>query len=362
MVVGIDVSQSVFGTGVSDYTINLVASLRQIPQLDLRLFAGSLRQLGVLRSIFPDSRTFPLPPQAADILWNRLHLIPIESFLGPLDVFHSSDWAEPPARCPKVTTVHDLSPFLFPDEMTSGGFRDIRRVHTRRMSWVAKESERIICVSQKTAADLKKIFSVSSSRIFVIPEALPERFNITPTSSQIHEVKAEYGLTDYLVTVGTRQPRKNLQRLIAAFQINREKFPHFPKTLVIIGGSGWQEAYPDTRHLIFTGYVPDWKLSALIRGSKLAAFPSLYEGFGLPVLVAFRNQVPVVTSVATSLAEVAGNAAVLVNPMEIESIAEGLRQGLHQSAKLVKLGLIRLTDFSWLKAAAATVDVYKSVC
>ncbi len=363
MTIGIDVSQSIYGSGVSDYTIDLVTSLQKLlPSSDLRLFGSSFRRQKDLTKLFPRLNPYPFPPVLMDLVWNRLHLIPIETFMGKIDVFHTSDWTEPPSHAPKVTTVHDLSPFLYPEEMASKGIRDITRTHKAKMNWVVKESRKIICVSQNTADDLQKYFSVTPERIVVIPEALPSRFAIHPTSSQITKIKKQFHLSDYILAIGTLQPRKNLPRLINAFT-RYQKSLDLPKNLVIAGRTGWGSPLAaSSPNVIFTGYLPDEELRALLAGASVFAYPSLYEGFGLPVLNAFFHGIPVVTSDCSSLPEVAGEAAILINPESEENIAAGIKKAIKIKNKLVTAGYKRLKLFSWDITAQKTLEVYKSLC
>jgi glycosyltransferase involved in cell wall biosynthesis len=363
MKIGIDVSQAIFGTGVSDYTIDLVHAIQAAdPTNDYHLFGSSLRRLSDIRRLFPEAKTFRFPPMFLHYLWNYLHVVNIENFIGQVDVFHSSDWSEPPASCPKVTTVHDLSPFLFPEEMSSGLFRNITKVHSARMNWVVKECQKIICVSQSTATELVNIFKVPTDRIAIIPEALPTRFSFHPSLQEIKKVKRLYHLTDYCLAIGTTQPRKNIARLTKAYLQFVTKL-RLPEKLVVVGGHGWGTTdIPADPRVVFTGYISDLALSSLLAGAKVLAFVSLHEGFGLPILNAFYHQVPVVTSNISSMPEVAGKAAILVDPKNEESIAGGLAKALSCRSKLITAGQKRLADFSWDKAARQTLMIYSQLC
>jgi glycosyltransferase involved in cell wall biosynthesis len=363
MKIGIDVSQAVYGTGVSDYTINLVNNLISLDTTDqFILFASSLRRTADLKKIFPQAQTFRFPPTFLNLLWNHLHAVNVETFIGPVDVFHSSDWLEPPSIAPKVTTVHDLSPFLFPDEMRSGIFRNISAVHSARMNWVVKESAKIICVSESTARELQSIFKIHPDKIVVIPEALPDRFAIHPSASEITQVKRQYNLTDYIIAIGTPQPRKNISRLVKSFLTYKDLL-RLPEKLVIVGGHGWgMTDIPVSHHIVFTGYLPDRQVASLLAGSQAFVYPSLHEGFGLPILNAFYQQIPVVTSNCSSMPEVASEAAVLVNPKSETEIAHGMQLAVANRAKYIALGRQRLKHFSWQKAAKSTLMVYNELC
>ena len=327
MKVGIDISQAVYGTGVSDYVINLV---QHLPQSELVLFGFSLRRKSDITTPFPSAKTFLIPPTFLDIIWNRLHILPAETLIGPVDILHSSDWTQPPTQAKKVTTIHDLAPFIYPQETSP----NIVAVQTRRMKWVVKECDQIICVSQNTANDLKLRFKVQESRIKVVYEALPTRYQLKPQITKY---------TNYILAIGARQPRKNIDRLKKACELLQKK-------LIIVGeGSD-------------IGYVSDQDLVNYLAGASAFVYPSLYEGFGLPILGAFYHGVPVACSNTSSLPEVAGDAAVYFDPYNEEAIAKSIAEAIANRDKLVAAGKTQLAKFSWDKTAQETLAVYKSLC
>ncbi len=321
MKVGIDISSVVYGTGVSNYTKDLVSHLKPLLGDSLKTFGFSLRRR---RDDF-----FPFPPTLMDFLWNRLHIINVETFVGYIDVYHSSDWTQAPSKAKKVTTIHDLSPFLYPSEVDP----KIVTVHTRRMKWVVSECDKIICVSQNTSQDMQRLFSDTSDRLVVIPEALPSRFLLEP---------APHNLDFYVLAIGSRQPRKNIARLKKACELLGQK-------LIIVGeGSD-------------IGYVSDQQLINYLSGASAFVYPSLYEGFGLPILEAFHFKVPVACSNTSSLPEVAGNAAAYFDPLSVESIAAGIKSALANRVKLISAGTKQLSKFNWQDTAKKTLRVYESL-
>lgn len=342
MQVGIDVSQVIYGTGVSDYTLSLLGSL---PPETMVPVGFSLRRASEIKALLPAAATYPLPPRLLDILWNHLHLLPAETFFGSVDVLHASDWTQPPAHCPVVTTIHDLAPFLYP-RLTDPA---IISVHKAKMAWAVKECSCFICVSQNTARDLQKIFNIPGSKITVIYEALPAKSLLTPGQSPYH---------DYLLAMGSRQKRKNIPRLVSAYLRYKSQL-HLPEKLVITGENILSSSDPS---VIFTGFVSDQELVNLMASARAFIYPSLYEGFGQPVLEGFYHRVPVVAGNTSSLPEVAGNAAVLVDPASEEAIAAGIALALKDRSRLVAAGLKQLAKFSWDQAAAATLAAYKSLC
>lgn len=348
MRIAIDISQIPYGTGVSTYTKNLLNALLKIDTENEYLpFAGAYRKRGEILREFPGSKIFPLPPMAADILWNRLHIFPIEKIIGQTDVLHTSDWTEPPASAFKVTTVHDLYPLKFPRMVHP----KILEVHKRKLYWVKKESKRIIVPSESTKADLVSL-GFRGDVISVIPEA-PTLTR--PSEEVISEVKRKYGIREeYLISIGIT-PLKNTQRIIKAF---RMASAGKDLKLIIVGRPNNIKIGPE-RNVRMLGHIPQEDLAALLSGSKGLIFASLYEGFGIPILDAFNCQVPVITSNVGSMPEVAGNAAELVDPTSSSSIAEGVASVIRGSKGLVERGNSRIRNFSWEKTATETLKVYK---
>lgn len=351
MRIGIDVSPVVYGTGVSLYIKNLFNALLEIDkENDYVLLGYSLRKLGVLKETFGGKvKTLPLPPTLMDFVWNKLHIVPVEWLIGKIDVFHSSDWTQPPTDAFKVTTIHDLVPLRFPNI----SHPKIVEVHKRRLEWVAKEVDRIIAVSEFTKQEIVELLGISQEKIRVIHEA-PDP-SVKPSSkSQIDSVKKSYRIDgSYLLVVGA-DPRKNVPVIIQAFKKFNEKLK------LVIVGRVW-ERLPDNKDVIPVGHVPQEDLVALYSGAQALVYTSLYEGFGLPILDAMQVGCPVVTSKISSMPEVAGDAAVLVTPTDPNEIAKGIEKVLSNRHTWVKRGLTRVKQFSWEKAARQTLEVYKEV-
>ncbi len=355
MKIGIDISQIVYGTGVSVYTKNLVKNLLLIDQKnDYVFFAGSLRQISNVKYQISrwegnfGTKIWPIPPTLADIIWNRLHILPIETFIGKVDVFHSSDWTQPPTKAFKVTTIHDLVPFKFPQE----SHPRIIKAHQARLAWVRDEVDAVIAVSESTKKDLIEL-GIRGEKIRVIPEA-PMAIFKPQDKKTVEAAKKKYNLRgDYIFSIGVGL-RKNTKRLIEAFQ---KSTAGKDLKLVLAGRpSGRGER---VRGVIYLGHVSEEDLIALYSGAKVMVYPSLYEGFGLPVLEAMACGTPVVTSYTSSLPEVAGGAAVLVDPEDVSSIVEGIQTALRRQVSLRRQGLARAKQFSWQKTAEETLGVYK---
>lgn len=344
MRIGIDITQIIYGTGVSHYTRELVGRLLQMDGGDTYvLFGGSLRRQAELRKY--TEKVFPISPTFADLLWNRFHIFSIEKFIGKVDVFHSSDWSQPPTSAFKVTTVHDLAAIKFPDETP----RKVIEVHRRRLYWVLREVDRIIVPTNAVKEDLMQI-GADEKKIRVIYEGVNEMFKKRDKES-VTAVKKKFDIhEDYIMMVGVGR-RKNTKNVIEAFQKTKDV-----RKLVIVGG---KKIDSDTRGVIYTGYVSDDDLVSLYSGARALVYPSLYEGFGLPILHAFACELPVVTSNLGAMKEIAGDAAVLVNPNDISSITEGINKALIGPKGLIKKGTKRVGEFSWDKCARETLAVYK---
>ena len=355
MKIAIDISPLIYGTGVSVYIKNLVESLIKIDRMnEYVLFGGSMRRMNELKEFVNSLKSenvqgkiFPLAPTLADIIWNKLHFFPIENFVGKIDVFHSSDWTQPPSSGLKVTTIHDLSPILFPEL----NHPKVAKSHKSRLKLVKEEVDWVIVPSKTTGEDVVKL-GIDYKKMRVIPEAIEPGMKLVD-KLKIDNLKKKYRIPgDYLLAVGVNQ-RKNTQNIIKAY----EKLKSDNLKLVVIGQRHFEFGNP--RGVMFLGHIPNFELATFYSGAKVLVYPSFYEGFGLPILYAFSCQTPVVTSNFGSMAEIAGNAAIQVDPKSVESITEGVLDALKNKEKLVKLGLAEAKKYSWQKTAEETLKVYK---
>lgn len=356
MKIGIDISAVIYGTGVSVYTKNLVRALLTVDkENEYVLFGGSLRRRGELKDFLDtlnDStfkgRVFPMPPTLADIVWNRLCVFSTERLVGDLDVFHSSDWAQPPSKAFKVTTIHDPVPIKYPKL----SHPRIVSVHKARLARVKKVVDRVIVPSKKTADDVSEL-GIEKKKVRVIPEA-PDPIFKPAGKKEVEKLKKKYGVTGgYLLAVGVN-PRKNIKRIIKAFlKIRKDR----DLKLLVVGETfiGVKEK----KGVRFLGHVDQAEMPLLFSGAEALVYPSLYEGFGLPILEAFSCKTPVVTSNIGSMSEVAGGAAVLVDPKSTKSLVGGIKKALKDSEKLVKKGVKRSKKYSWEETARKTLAVYE---
>ncbi|MFN3420414.1 MAG: glycosyltransferase family 4 protein [Armatimonadota bacterium] len=365
MRVGID-ARVLFGphTGDRTYLLNL---LRQFAQMDLShqffLFSD---QWGELPFKLPSNFRPVLLPKISHRLYTAI-LLPRACSAYRVDLLHVQYIAPLFSPCPIVTTVHDVHWRRFPETFP---IKD-RVMMEIFLPLTFYKASVVITDSMASRSDLMQFFRVPSSKLRVIYLAAEERFFVRLSESERQTTLRRYGLTEgYVLFVGVLQPRKNLERLLHAFALLRPKVECQP--LVVVGKLGWK-----TQRLLqlvnelklrgcvkFTGYVPDEDLPAIYQGAKIFAYPALWEGFGLPVLEAMASGVPVLTSATSSLSEIADDAAVLVDPLSVKSIFEGLYQLLTDEKlqdELRQRGLERAQQFSWLKTAKETLQVYEQV-
>jgi len=290
---------------------------------------------------------------------------PLEFRREQLDVFHAQYIIPPFCNCKTVTTIPDIAYEHYP-EFFSRFYRLRSQALIRRS---AQRADHIITVSEYSKKDLSTTYHINPDKITVTYEgAGPDFFPRDPVACQ-EQVAREYGIkAPFLLYVGRIQERKNLRRLFSAYA--RIKGELVDEKLVLVGKKDWMseslEAHMKNLDLqdrvIFTGYVPSLDLPVFFNAAEAFVYPSVFEGFGLPVIEAMACGLPVLTSYGSSLEEVAGEAALLVDPLSEESIAEGLRKLLGDRSLRLKLGcagIARSARFSFKNTAEQTVGVYE---
>lgn len=265
----------------------------------------------------------------------------------------------------KIITIHDLGFYVFgKDFATSWHARHLRFMLPRSL----KKADKIIAVSEATKRQIMDIFHLPAEKIVVIYEGVSAKFKVIQDRVEVAKVLEKYGLKQpYILFVGTMDPRKNVKRLLEAFLQIKQEFPEL--SLVLAGARGYLfdknlQYLIERGEIIAPGYICEEDLVCFYNGAKAFAFPSLYEGFGLPILEAMACGTPVLTSNRYSMPEVAGDSAVLVNPENIEELAAGLKALLGNSSlrdELRTKGLARVREFTWGKAACHTLAVYNEV-
>ena len=289
----------------------------------------------------------------------------VEGRLPAGDVYHATEHLLPWMARPSVMTVHDLIFERYPQHHTRAN-RAFLRV---AMPLFVRRADAIIAVSQHTRRDLLEVYATPPQKVYVVEEGIDERFR-PAGEADIRRVKERYSIRrPYLLMVGTLEPRKNHALAFRALaQLKAEGWPH---CLVAVGGGGWLfdavqhqvESLQLSDDVIFAGHVADADLPALYSGADCFLMPSLYEGFGIPVLEAMACGAPVVCSKVSSLPEVAGEAARFIEPLTAEGLADAVRQVLSHpkmADKMLSDGMRQAGRYRWQRAADETVQVYRA--
>jgi len=271
-----------------------------------------------------------------DLAWYP-HVLPLRA--RGADILHCTTYRGPVhTRTPLVVTVHDVAVFRHPDAFP----RWTREYSCRVVPRVLRAARRILAVSEFTASELEAVLGIAREKIRIVPNAVDAPFS--PEGPRADG--------DYVLAVGTLEPRKNLVRAIdAASRLGIE--------LRVVGARGWGGVEARGEHVHWLGEVSDEELARQYRGALCLVYPSLYEGFGIPVLEAMACGTAVVTSTGGATAEVSGAAAVLVDPLDAAAIAAGIEQAIARRDALRELGLERAREFSWDESARLTVEAYR---
>ncbi len=297
--------------------------------------------------------------------------IPMTLLREHIDLFHAPHYVLPPAiHCRSVVTIHDCIHLMFPQYLPGR----LAYAFAKLQLWTAAHrSDRVLTVSEASKLDILRRFRVPADKITVVYNAIDEPLSLAPTDEDVDRVSDRYQLKDpFALYVGNIKPHKNLERLIEAFHQLRQESAFESLKLVIIGDEiskyqGLRRAvhvHKLHKHVRFLGFVPLETLSVLYQLASVFVFPSLYEGFGLPPLEAMYYGTPVVTSNVSSLPEVVGDAAMLVDPYSSESIADGMRRVLtdeHLRAFLRERGMARAREYSWERSVRRIREVYGEV-
>lgn len=340
-------------TGISRYIGELVYGLEGVKHPDDKLM------------LLGRSPEFIANSPVARIAWEQTGL-PLSIAAHRLDVFHGPMHVVPMLpRVPSVITVHDLAFIRFPEQLPRG--RRAFLIAATRLS--VRKAERVITVSRNTAKDLVEWLDVPEDKITSIPLAPSPRVRpVTGRSLDVFRMKWEIE-RPYVIAVGTLEPRKNLPTLLRAFARIKDQVDH---QLVLVGPEGWLtgELTQTLRELDLgnrvrlTGFVSDEELGGWYSAADLFAFPSYYEGFGLPSVEAMRCGTPVLASDTSSFPEVVGDAGVLIPPRDVDLWAETMRDLLLDPARLAAMserGRARADEFSWTRTAEETYRVYQEI-
>lgn len=269
---------------------------------------------------------------------------------GPVDLVHCTGVIPAASQAPMVATLHDVAWRHRPDQFTRHGVR----IFEQSLAEIRGRARLVLCPSAVTMLDAERA-GIEVERLRLVPWGV-EAAHVTEQDRC--QVRAKYGLpSEYLLFVGTLEPRKNLKRLTQSLSLCEADLP-----LVVAGAHGWGDNIADDASRVqFIGFVSDGDLPALYSGAATFCYPSEREGFGMPVLEAMSYGVPVVTSRGTSTEEVAGGAAVLVDPYSIEDIARGIGEALSDRRALSAKGLRQAARHRWSETARLTVQAYREV-
>jgi len=355
--------------GIGRHTRELVAALAaQDADTAYLLFAAGQRadELPTLPGPNFAWRATPVSELWLARAWHRARLpIPIERWTGPIDLLHAPDFVLPPTRAGTrtVLTIHDLSFARLPETASPRLAAYLNQVVPRSV----RRADRVIAVSEATRQDVIALYGAPPEKVTVIHNGVDARFHPVTDMGARQALRARYRLGDapYILAVGAVHPRKNYVRLVEAFhRLNRPDV-----RLVIAGGRGNPRgplfariaALGLTDSIRFAGFVGDADLPTLYSAAHVLAFPSIYEGFGLPALEAMACGTPVVASNTSSLPEIVGDSGLLVDPADVDALAGALARALDDAAlraELIEKGLHRARRFTWAEAARQVRAVY----
>jgi glycosyltransferase involved in cell wall biosynthesis len=337
-------------TGIGNYLRGMIAGLTEVADARHEVVAfapvnrsGAARIRSALSGCPLDLRLTELPfAHGFRTAWSRLGAPAAERFLGPVDVLHFSDWMFPPQRAGlRATTVHDLIPLRFPDWAEPR----TRGMHLPKYRHAARTCDVVFVNSEFTGNEVRMRLEVEDERICVAYPGVDARFSPTGAKAELD--------SPYVLFVGTREPRKNLETLVSALTHLREARPDV--VLVVAGTDG-----PQQEGVRWLGYVDDEQLAELYRGASVFAYPSQFEGFGLPIVEAMASGTPTVASAHESLDEAAGDAALRADPSDPVAFAQGIEQALQEPDTIVARGFEHASVFSQRSCGAAVLAGYEA--
>ncbi len=354
-------------TGVGYYTEHLLRHLAEAATGD-EIVVVSNRDVDTAAPLPAGVRVMTSGTRMPRMVWMQ-SAAPMALRRAGVDVAHFTNGMLPIASpVPTVVTIHDMSLRLYPR------YHPARRVllNAPLVDLAARRADAIVTVSETAKRDIVRLYKLDPERVHVVHEAAAPAFRPVTNQDELDRVRCRYRLADRIVLyVGTIEPRKNLPKLIEAFA-SRKRAGDLPHHLVCVGPYGWlsrglEDLIHRTRvsHAIqFTGYVPFEDLPALYSLAELFVYPSMYEGFGLPVIEAMACGTPVITGRAAALAEVGSDAVEQVERLDVDALGEAMARLARDStrrAELSQRALARARQFSWERAAQETLDVYRAV-
>ncbi len=370
MKVGIDIRLLGWGNkaGICQYIYNLVSNILSLDSDNTYSLLAPLRGLDKVWNI-ADQFLYRFPYRLSTLFLEKLS-VPVELIMGKTDIFHGPCFFIPNhIFCKSVVTIHDLMFLRHPEYLQPDSIAHFRKITHASVN----RSDAIITVSNSSKNDVVEMLKVPEEKIRVIYNGVASRFRPVKEKAKIEEIKARYGIQgqQYILFTGNIEPKKNIETLIRAYmELRNTTIYKYP--LLIVGNKEWHfeavwkvvQQLRAEKDIVFTDFVDDEDLPHLYSNAELFVFPSLYEGFGLPVIEAMACGVPVVSSNTTSIPEIANGAAILVDPLNAGEIAGAMYSILSDSklkSRLVTKGLERAREFSWEKAARETLKLYHEI-
>jgi len=299
-------------------------------------------------------RHLPLPRIALYEAWHGLRRPRVQAATGPVDVVHATTLAIPPRSAPLVVTVHDLAFLRAPEHFTRHGMRFFHR----GLTLARRDADLVLCPSQSTWDECLDA-GFPAQRLRLVPHGVS---HVPVTDADVAAFRTRHRLArPYVLWCGTLEPRKNVATLLAAFRLMAQH--NSDLDLVLVGPRGWgDQPAPDPNRVRLLGFLPTADLHAAYAGARAFCYPSLREGFGLPVLEAMAHGVPVVTSTGTAMAEFATDAGLLVDPLDAHALADALVRALgSEHDTLAAAAAERAADYTWARSAALTVAAYREL-
>lgn len=354
-------------TGVQRAAYNLVKTLIEVDRDNEYVIFTGADQVGAPEWNYPNVTVVgdDLRPSESfrNHIWEQVRLPKLAKKYN-IDVLHSPANVAPLFyRGKSIIHIHDLC-FVVNPQWYSFAFRTVYNLIIPRL---AKRATKVITNSNNSKNDLLQYFNLPAEKVSLVYWAVDDKFSLPPTATDaVSKIRDD----DYILYVGSLEPRKNINILIEAYEKLRHDYPAIKTKLILIGGESPLFATVQLKarefrdDVVFKGFVTDAELSEYYRRAKLVAYPSLYEGFGLPPLEAMASGAPVVTSYTSSIPEVVGRAAILINPRDRQQLADALHRVLtdrHLRQSMIKAGADRVTRFNWYRVARGVLSVYYEV-
>ena len=367
MRIGID-ARKLHDFGIGTYIRNLLRELARMDRDTEYVILSRPDDAMAVRALGENFR--PVAETSGNYSFAEQVRIPLALKREKVDIFHAPHYVLPPLiRCPSVVTIHDCIHLMFPQYLPNRWSLAYARTS---ITLAARRATRVLTVSESSKRDIQRLVDIPPGKVDVIYNSYEPRFAVAPDAETVHRVRERYQLqSEFVLYAGNVKPHKNLERLIEAFHIVRGRGLDHLK-LILIGDE--ISRYTALRRAVhrhqlhnyvrFLGYMPEDTLAVMYRLAGVFVFPSLYEGFGLPPLEAMASGTPVVTSNVSSLPEVAGGAAVLVDPYSAEAIADGMYRVLTDNAlraDLSRRGPLRASQFSWESSVRRVREIYGQV-